>query len=415
MSAGSFLFSSSFNPSSSTTSSSGGALGSVTPGGGANSNRDAGRKRKRTSLPASSSVSSPLNSKSVGGAGAGAVTNAYEKRQIVKQGQVNLEKVMKNLKKIDGVDRGVVNGGVKVDSSKSKAMAIKAKRTPEKKDGKKMTSGNGKLQGDVGLSKKSSAKSKKDTKVDGVMTYGDADEDEDKDEDDAMEGISATVVSSESFETPSEPTSTLTSLQQKHASKLSSAKFRWLNEQLYNLPSTAGWDLMRNEGGRAFEEYHHSHREQTAHWPEPPLKFIIASLRSSPEMKEGSLVVDLGCGDAELAKTLSKPARAGGKRSRSGKSHADAIDPADGRKTFKVVSYDLVGDLEPGVEGKGWVVPGDFLTSIPLPGDPGGRESGNEAQGGGPEIVDAVVCCLSLMGVNWVGGIYEAARVLRHG
>jgi ribosomal RNA-processing protein 8 len=32
-----------------------------------------------------------------------------------------------------------------------------------------------------------------------------------------------------------------------------------------------------------------------------------------------------------------------------------------------------------------------------------------------PQVVDSVVCCLSLMGVNWVGGIYEACRILKTG
>ncbi len=88
----------------------------------------------------------------------------------------------------------------------------------------------------------------------------------------------------------------------------------------------------------------------------------------------------------------------------------------------------------------------DFLNSVPLPGNPGGssetpsstsaiepsslasgtsvsRKNKNKAKfaendgagGGGPEIVDVVVCCLSLMGINWVGGVYEACRILKTG
>jgi ribosomal RNA-processing protein 8 len=79
---------------------------------------------------------------------------------------------------------------------------------------------------------------------------------------------------------------------------------------------------------------------------------------------------------------------------------------------------------------------------IPLPGDPGGRaaaptdevvgssstsgagkkkkralkaEADRVASEGRPEVVDVAVCCLSLMGINWVGGVYEACRVLRRG
>lgn len=125
----------------------------------------------------------------------------------------------------------------------------------------------------------------------------------------------------------------------------------------------------------------------------------------------------------------------------------------------KVASYDLVGNVD-WVEsakptstnaesidgekvkskGRGWVVPADFLSSIPLPGNPGGsdlptsapepiavskakkrrdKKNGLGASADlapvGPELVDVAVCCLSLMGINWVGGVYEAARVLKEG
>lgn len=53
--------------------------------------------------------------------------------------------------------------------------------------------------------------------------------------------------------TPPAPT-TLTHLQNSLTSKLSSAKFRWLNEQLYTTPSGKAWELMRSEGGRAFDD-----------------------------------------------------------------------------------------------------------------------------------------------------------------
>jgi hypothetical protein len=50
------------------------------------------------------------------------------------------------------------------------------------------------------------------------------------------------------------PMAPMTTLQSSLANKLSSAKFRWLNEQLYTLPSTQAWDLMRKEGGSAFAD-----------------------------------------------------------------------------------------------------------------------------------------------------------------
>ncbi|KAJ9107059.1 hypothetical protein QFC19_002929 [Naganishia cerealis] len=215
-------------------------------------------------------------------------------------------------------------------------------------------------------------------------------------------------------------TKPMTSLQSSLVNKLSSAKFRWLNEQLYTLPSTEAWDMMRKEGGSAFADYHDSHRQQTAAWPSPPLPYIVSAIRKLAEAsRSGSnMIVDLGCGDASLAKEL------------------------NGVDGFTVLSYDLVGDVqylagsEAPTESRGWVVPGDFLDSVPLPGEPGGHEHaqdgfevkvphGTKKKGKknaekppvmtAPQVVDSVVCCLSLMGVNWVGGIYEACRILKTG
>lgn len=72
----------------------------------------------------------------------------------------------------------------------------------------------------------------------------------------------------------------------------------------------------------------------------------------------------------------------------------------------------------------------DFLSSVPLPGRTGGasvngpkpKSEGNKGKRGkkaqhesASEVVDVVVCCLSLMGTNWTGGIYEACRILKPG
>lgn len=156
-------------------------------------------------------------------------------------------------------------------------------------------------------------------------------------------------------------------------------------------------------------QYHQSHRVQTAAWPSPPLPYIIERITPLPK---GSVIVDLGCGDAGLARALVPTGKV-------------------------VLSYDLVSDQGvPGAEedqsrlaGEGWVVQADFHTHVPLPGRPGGSnvvtaEEGDGKKKGkgkgkakevGSEIVDAVVCCLSLMGTNWAGGIYEACRILKQG
>lgn len=106
------------------------------------------------------------------------------------------------------------------------------------------------------------------------------------------------------------------------------------------------------------------------------------------------MIADLGCGDAGLARALVPQGKV-------------------------VLSYDLVGDIggQRSQGSEGWVVPCDFLTGVPLPGRPGpdgGKKKGKKDPAAS-EIVDAVVCCLSLMGTNWVGGVCEAARILRQG
>ncbi|EIW73675.1 hypothetical protein TREMEDRAFT_25619 [Tremella mesenterica DSM 1558] len=207
----------------------------------------------------------------------------------------------------------------------------------------------------------------------------------------------------------------LTKMQQGLKSKLDGARFRrrcfadgrWINEQLYSSRSTDAVEMMSRDP-KIFSDYHLSHRSLTAAWPSPPLPAIISRLRPLPPR---TVIVDLGCGEAGLAKALVPEGKT-------------------------VLSYDLVGDVH-NTSGEGWVVEADFLEGIPLPGRSGGiisepgssvahadeiasgkknkkkrKLDGSESTS---EIVDVVVCCLSLMGLNWLGGIYEACRILKKG
>ncbi|WVQ80514.1 hypothetical protein IAT38_002619 [Cryptococcus sp. DSM 104549] len=213
----------------------------------------------------------------------------------------------------------------------------------------------------------------------------------------------------------------LTDMQKNMQAKLEGARFRWINEQLYSTPSTEAVAMMKKDP-KIFADYHQTHRLLTSGWPSPPLPHIISLLTPLPS---GTLIADLGCGDAGLARALVPQGKV-------------------------VLSYDLVGDSgvpgsDPDAEGKqeareagGWVVEADFLEKVPLPGRPGGlaftatpgeagntggkkKKKGKNGAGGGgrnpasSEIIDVVVCCLSLMGKNWVGGIAEACRVLKQG
>ena len=145
---------------------------------------------------------------------------------------------------------------------------------------------------------------------------------------------------------------------------------------------------MRRLTNSFFLQYHATHRLLTAGWPSPPLPYIIDKLAPLPK---GTVIADLGCGDAGLARALVPQGKT-------------------------VLSFDLVGDYND--DHGGWVVETDFLEHVPLPGRTGRGESEDEVDeggGGASQVVDIVVCCLSLMGTNWLGGVYEACRILRQG
>lgn len=86
------------------------------------------------------------------------------------------------------------------------------------------------------------------------------------------------------------------------------------------------------------------------------------------------MIADIGCGDAQIAQDLSQ-------------------------KGYKVISYDLVSVNE-------WVVAAQCAGVIPLPGS--GDDKKTHAA-----VVDIAVCCLSLMGTDWIKQIQEARRVLK--
>ncbi|KAI0347430.1 hypothetical protein BDW22DRAFT_528534 [Trametopsis cervina] len=163
----------------------------------------------------------------------------------------------------------------------------------------------------------------------------------------------------------------LTELQANMKHSLDGARFRFINETLYKSDSSTAHDMMR-ENPEVFSEYHSGFRHQTHSWPDNPVSQYITSLSShSP----GTVIVDLGCGDAALAKALVP-------------------------KGFVVLSYDLVSDGE-------YVIEADICQRIPLPG------SEDEEKTDSAQVADVVVCALSLMSTNWVSCVREAWRILK--
>jgi len=165
----------------------------------------------------------------------------------------------------------------------------------------------------------------------------------------------------------------LTTMQKSMKQSLDGAKFRVINETLYKSPSNEAHEMMRDS--RVFEEYHTGFRHQVQAWPTNPVKHYISLLSKYPVR---TLIADLGCGDAALAKALAPLG-------------------------IKVLSYDFVSD-------EAFVVEADICTRLPLPGSEGAE--GEKTNGEG-HIVDVVVCSLSLMGTNWPNSLREAWRVLK--
>ncbi|KAL4241197.1 Ribosomal RNA-processing protein 8 [Abortiporus biennis] len=164
----------------------------------------------------------------------------------------------------------------------------------------------------------------------------------------------------------------LTAMQASMKNSLDGARFRWINETLYKSESEQAHQLMK-ENPAVFDEYHTGFRHQVQSWPSNPVQLYISSLSS---YQPKTVIADLGCGDAALAKALTP-------------------------KGYTVLSFDLVSD------GK-FVIESDICSKIPLPGS----EDSDEDSG---HVVDVVVCALSLMGTNWPKCIMEAWRILRPG
>ena len=195
----------------------------------------------------------------------------------------------------------------------------------------------------------------------------------------------------------------LTTLQASMRDKLTSARFRHLNQNLY---TTSSSDSFRHFQQRPelFEEYHEGFRRQVASWPENPVDGYIRDVqrrgkiidrdgkRSKPSEMDGRggtllslpplpplprtngicTIADLGCGDAKLARSI------------------QALSPKDQKRLkVKVLSYDLHSPHS--------LVTVADIAHLPLPDG----------------SVDLAIFCLALMGTNWIKFIEEAYRVLR--
>lgn len=222
-----------------------------------------------------------------------------------------------------------------------------------------------------------------------------------------------------------QPNTNLTPLQKRMAAKLTSARFRHLNETLYTSPSDQAMRLFA-DSPQNYTSYHAGFRAQVAVWPQNPVEGFIedvkarsrisvpsqkklwreqnkgkkqkqecsngdataagaAAIRAGgdkadplPRSQNGiCTIVDLGCGDAALAGSLSPPAKALG---------------------LRLLSFDMA---------KGDTPNAHLITVADI--------SNLSAAGVRDATVDIAICCLSLMGTNWVDVVDECARIVRGG
>ncbi|XP_063806852.1 ribosomal RNA-processing protein 8 [Pseudophryne corroboree] len=149
------------------------------------------------------------------------------------------------------------------------------------------------------------------------------------------------------------------SLRSRMEQRLSSARFRYINQQLYTSDSQDALSLFQDDP-EAFSIYHTGFSQQVQRWPVNPITEIIKYVKNRPS----SLVVaDFGCGDALLARSVRN----------------------------KVHSYDLVALND-------HVTVCD-IAQVPL----------------SDGTIDIAVFCLSLMGKNLADFLQEANRVLKLG
>ncbi|CAG9859360.1 unnamed protein product [Phyllotreta striolata] len=151
----------------------------------------------------------------------------------------------------------------------------------------------------------------------------------------------------------------MATLRQKMIEKLKSARFRFINEQIYSTDSKEAKKLFE-EDPEAFKSYHEGYRNQVKSWPVNPLDLIIEKIKKLPKT---NVIADFGCGDARLSKSVVQ----------------------------KVHSFDLVATDDS-------VVACD-MSKVPLENN----------------SVDVAVFCLSLMGTNLRDYLFEANRVLKIG
>lgn len=88
----------------------------------------------------------------------------------------------------------------------------------------------------------------------------------------------------------------------KEEQKLGGARFRYLNQRLYQSSSKEAFQYFQDHP-EDFEHYHTGFREQTKAWPVNPVDIFIRRLEAHIKNRQNRqlVVADLGCGEAKIA------------------------------------------------------------------------------------------------------------------
>ena len=210
----------------------------------------------------------------------------------------------------------------------------------------------------------------------------------------------------------------LTPLQQRMTAKLTSSRFRHLNEVLYTSLSDQAMRLF-TESPQNYTSYHAGFRAQVAVWPQNPVEGLIEDVKTRgrvsvpsqkkmwrdqkkgkkptesssdgaatngeiigkvdplPRTRGTCTIADLGCGDAHLAASL---------------------HPLRTSLNLNLLSFDLAKGDTPNMH---LITVADISNLLSV----GIKDSS----------VDIAICCLSLMNTNWVSVVDECSRIVRGG
>lgn len=212
-------------------------------------------------------------------------------------------------------------------------------------------------------------------------------------------------------------TSQMSTLQRDFLDRLTSSRFRELNEELYTQSSSTSYDTF-TKSPELFDQYHVGFRKQVQSWPVNPVNVIYKKIinvwtkdrqqqqqssnddhtqtkqRNNSDSSTKIVVADFGCGDAKLAERL-LALWVGGKDGNSLEQQSSSMNKKKSMMTttscpFVVHSFDLVSGGNP------LVTPAD-MSNVPLAN----------------ETVDVAVYSLALMGTNVADFVREAWRVLK--